>query len=119
MRFTCWTPIVANGAVSSAPGSDKVAPAYEAQIRRSLVEKYIRVHRVKPKNDRVAFRFDSEYLARHPRGGAKRISWRGRSVAGVLAPFTLSASPELLRIAWECGIGDRADKGFGFAEIIR
>jgi CRISPR-associated endoribonuclease Cas6 len=119
LRFTCWTPIVANGVPGTETVTEKARREYEAQIRRSLVDKYVRVHRAHPRNDRIGFQFDSEYLARHPRGGAKRISWRGRAVSGVLAPFTLTASPELLRIAWECGIGDRADKGFGFAEIVR
>ncbi len=118
VRFTCWTPIVAGAVSGVEPLTPAEREACETRVRRALLDTYVRVYRARPSDDRIAFRFDAPYLDRHPRGGAKRILWRGRSVAGVLAPFTLAASAEMLRLAWECGVGDRAEKGFGFAEIL-
>ncbi|MBC8141359.1 MAG: hypothetical protein H7Y38_07940 [Armatimonadetes bacterium] len=110
LRFSCRTPVVTTGVYSSAN-------AYEPLVRQALLETFARVYDRPPYSDAVGFAFDADYLRSHPRGGTKRIDFRGETVDGILAPFVLTASPELLRVAWECGVGERTEDGFGFAEI--
>jgi len=40
------------------------------------------------------------------------------NVKGFLAPFTLSGSVELMRTAWEAGLGDKCSMGFGCVGVV-
>ncbi len=110
LRFSCRTPIVLDGAY-------RPVGAYEPLVRQALLDTFVRVNNRAPDLPTIGFAFDRDYLKTHPRGGTKRIDFRGETVNGVLAPFLLTASPELIRVAWECGVGERTGDGFGFAEI--
>ena len=110
LRFSCHTPLVAGN-------GSRPADAYAPIVRQMLLDTFARVQGRAPVSDTVGFAWDAGYLQSHPRSGTKRILWRGETVDGILAPFVLTASPELLRVAWECGVGGRTGDGFGFAEI--
>ena len=124
-RFSCWTPIVArvySPRTHRKPYFASPLPddsLFAERIRLSLIEKYAAIHGEYPENTDLQIGFDRDYLERHPRRGTKRIVSDGRPITGVLAPFTLCGSSELLRTAWECGIGDLTNQGFGFVEVLR
>lgn len=121
MRFSCLTSLVA-----SRP--DPVGPAYYLRpsdgkafseaVRSNLLQKHRLIHGEPPQDDRLKLTFDEQYLSRAPHGGTKKTTIKnGIDVIGVLAPFTLEGSTELMRVGYECGLGEKNSMGFGMAEV--
>jgi CRISPR-associated endoribonuclease Cas6 len=130
-RFRCLSPIVVStmeeykGKLSVhylRPGDGRMGEA----IGRNLLGKFEIVDRKKPKDESLEFRLDEEYIER--RGGPEKITkliWiregdgeRETRVKAFIAPFELSGSIELIRIAYECGIGEKNSLGFGMIEEV-
>ncbi len=93
-------------------------------VRKSLLKKHSAVHGHPPSNDKLEFALDHKAIERH--GGPKSITRRhiirdgypdATDVIGFIAPFELDGSTELMRTAWECGIGDKCSMGFGCVEL--
>lgn len=124
-KFTCWTPLVASVASPDGrktpyylrPTAD--ADAFSEAVRKNLLQKYALVHHAPPPDDRLTLAFDAAYLARSPHGGTKKITIHQIDVIGAEAPFTLTGSPDLLRLAWETGLGEKNSMGFGMIEAAR
>ena len=76
-------------------------------------------NRAAPRDDRLELVFDPGYLARSPHCGTKLTTFKGIQIRGALAPFTLTGSEELMRIAWDCGLGEKNSSGFGMVEETR
>jgi CRISPR-associated endoribonuclease Cas6 len=38
-------------------------------------------------------------------------------VIGIQAPFTIEGDPELIKVGYECGFGEKNSMGFGMAEV--
>ncbi len=125
-RFTCWTPIVA---ATKAPDgratpyylrpSGPDAAAFGGAVRKNLLQKYALVHPEPIEDDRLSVEFDAPYLARDPHHGTKNIAFKGVNIIGAQAPLTLSGNPALLKLAWECGLGEKNSTGFGMIETTR
>lgn len=119
-RFTCMTPIVA-----SVPGDDgRSTPRYlvpqdgarfAEAIRANLLRKYSLLYEKAPADDRLTLTFAQDFLATHP--GTKLVAIKGICVRGAFAPFRLEGSPELIRLAWEAGLGEKTGSGFGMIEV--
>ena len=73
-------------------------------------------NRAAPVDDRLELVFDPGYLSRSPHGGTKLTTFKGIQIRGALAPFTLTGSEELMRVAWNCGLGEKNSSGFGMVE---
>ena len=124
-NFTCWTPIVA-----AVPSPDKrdtpyyLRPdtdgqAFSEAVRKNLLQKYQLVHQSPPESDDLTLTFDAPYLARSPHGGTKKVTIHNIGIVGAEAPLTLSGSPDLIRLAWETGLGQNNSIGFGMIEASR
>ena len=97
------TPEAAAGQVSATGADSPLIP--QPRGNRSV-----------PVDDRLELVFDADYLARSPHGGTKLTTFKGIHIRGVLAPFTLTGSEELMRVAWDCGLGEKNSAGFGMIE---
>lgn len=95
-------------------------------VRESLIRKYITVYGEQPQNDQLEFTIDHAYINR--KGGQEKVSKlitirEGHSdatkIKAFLCPFTLSGSKELMQIAWECGLGDKTNMGFGCIDMVK
>ena len=54
------------------------------------------------------------------RGRVSRlVDFKGVKIRGVLCPFQVIGAPELIRVGYECGFGDKNSVGFGMAEVIK
>ena len=93
-------------------------------VRKSLLKKYETVYGAKPHETDLEFVVDTDYI--NKRGGERNVSKlvalkEGYSdetkVKGFVVPFSLTGSEELMRIAWECGLGDKCSMGFGCVEV--
>ncbi len=130
MKFKCLSPIVVS------KGKEKNGQFYEhyfrplepdlsESIRKNLISKYHTLRHTLPENQELEFQIDMEYLKK--RGGEEKISKlihikEGTSeetrVKAFETPFYLSGSPELMKIAYECGIGHKNSMGFGMVEVV-
>ncbi len=133
MKFTLSSPMVLS-TVKEFKG--KLSPYYlrpedEEDINRlltnNLTNKYELIHNSNGKqrnknNNIVKLIFDKEYLERHPRVTKKiTINEYGRfpvDVIGIQAPFKIEGNPELIKVGYECGFGEKNSMGFGMAEVI-
>jgi len=121
--FTCVTPIVS--AVMRTPeeggGTKFLKPEdgalFSGQVRRNLLRKYQTIHGMPPADGRFAMMFDEDYLSRHR--GTKMVNFRGINIIGAMAPFRAEGNPDLLRIGYECGFGEKNSIGFGMVDLQR
>lgn len=119
MRFSCLTPIVASKALGDGRTyyyrpSD--GAAFSEALRGNLLRKYAALYGAGAEEAPFRVEFDGEYLARH-RGGTKLVRFKETNVVGAFAPFTVSGAPELLRLAWDSGLGEKNSGGFGMIDL--
>lgn len=66
--------------------------------------------------------WDEEYLKKNKRITKKiTINENGRfpiDVIGIQAPFTIEGDPELIKVGYECGFGEKNSMGFGMVNKI-
>jgi CRISPR-associated endoribonuclease Cas6 len=120
-KFTCLSPIVAavNARSADPPTVRYLQPrdaGFSACVRSRLIAKHLEVHGAPPTDTEFSLEFDTAYLDRSP--GTKLIVLRGNRVLGAFAPFTIDGSPELIRTAYDCGLGTQNASGFGMIEVV-
>jgi len=122
LHCTCLSPIVAS--VHRPAGESRHAryirptetEEFSQAIHSNLAYKYRVLHDEDPSGESAQVEFNQDYLRSH-RGGTKMITTNGIQVIGAYAPFTLRASPALLRTAYDCGLGEKNSAGFGMVEM--
>ncbi len=125
MGFTCLTPIVASVPSDTHKTARYLRPSDGGElsdaVRANVVRKYRALHGVEPADASLTMTLSESYLARAPHGGTKKVTLPGAGgpidVIGTLAPLTLSGSPELIRVAYECGLGEKNSSGMGMLEV--
>jgi CRISPR-associated endoribonuclease Cas6 len=123
--FRCLSPVVAS---VSVPG--RSAPKYlrpdDAEMSERLCQNLIGKHRAlfghAPQNVQLKIEWDARYLAsrkndKHP--GTKLIAYKDIKIVGVVCPFTMTGSTELMSTAYESGLGEKGSSGFGMVEVAR
>lgn len=131
MKFKALSPIVLTTAVER---NGKLSTHYyrpfeqglSEAVRQSLIKKYETSTGHLPADTSLNFKVDQDYVAR--RGGPEKVMTLVKlkeghpdqtNVKGFLAPFTLSGSTELIKTAWEAGLGDKCTMGFGCVGEIK
>ena len=125
MAFTCLTPVVAAVASETHQTARYLRPSDGAElseaVRRNAVRKYRALHGAEPARTDLSLSLSAEYLARASHGCTKKVTIPGSGgvidVIGTFAPLTLSGSPELMKIAYECGLGEKNGSGMGMIEV--
>ncbi len=92
---------------------------WSAVIQRNLSRKYEVLHGRAPKDERLKWLWDENYIRKKETAG-----WRlsvladihGIKVRGWLVPFLVEGSKELIEVGYEAGFGARNSMGFGMAE---
>ncbi len=129
-RFIARSPIVVTTVTDSPKGRQTyyyrpMDGELSGAARLSLLKKHLMVYKRPPENDDLVMRIDRDYI--RDRGGEKKVSRLIRlregqpdrtDVKGFMCPFTLTGSTELMRTAWECGLGDKTSMGFGCIEAV-
>lgn len=125
MRFKCLSPLIISRPV--APGSPRTvyltsddAVAFSEGVRRNLIGKYRAHLGHAPRDDRLELVFDQNYLRRLRERGqppTKLIDIKGSKLRGVLCPFTLTGSTELIGFGYDTGYGEKNSLGFGLAAV--
>ncbi len=127
MKFFLLSPMV----LSTVINKDDALKQYylretdEEDINRvmmnNLLNKYKLLYREEIEEPYLHLEFDTDYLRKKKRITKKiTINEYGKNpidVIGLQAPFTISANPELIKVGYECGFGEKNSMGFGMAEI--
>lgn len=133
MKFICLSPVLVKKPVNvSRNGNEKLSAEYlmpghpEAgfYLSKNLVSKYLSLHpEIKETDKSVRFMPDEEYIRRKEGRISKLIAFKNGSdeeirLRAFECPFTLEGEKELIRIAYECGLGDNNAMGFGMIETV-
>jgi CRISPR-associated endoribonuclease Cas6 len=122
-RFRCLSPVVAS--VSQAgysvpkylrPGDAEMSE----RLRQNLLHKHLALLGRAPEDESLSIEWDAKYLASRSskkHAGTKLISYKDIRIVGVMCPFTMSGSVELMSLACEAGLGEKNSAGFGFVEV--
>jgi CRISPR-associated endoribonuclease Cas6 len=120
-RFTCMTPLVASVWEPDRKPPRYLRPqegeAFSEAVRSNLLNRYRLAYGAPPADDRLELKFDQSYLEKDRHGGTKKVTYKGIDVIGAMAPFTLTGSGELMRLAWEGGLVEKNSGGFGMVEV--
>ncbi|SNX53170.1 CRISPR-associated endoribonuclease Cas6 [Thermoanaerobacterium sp. RBIITD] len=120
-KFICLSPVISSTAKMK---NGKKVPwnlsindeAFVDNIKSNIIEKYFVLNNTLPDNLSINIEFDQEYISKHPKG--KLINFKNIPVKGYMAPFIMSGNKELIKVAYNCGIGEKNSAGFGMIEII-
>lgn len=121
-KFICLSPIVTSTA-AEIDGKRKSVnlplhdPRFVENLKNNLIEKYYVIYNTLPDNLSLNINFDMEYYSKNPKG--KRIRYKNVYVKGYMVPFTMSGNIELIKVAYDCGIGEKNSAGFGMIQKIR
>ena len=95
-------------------------------LNQNLINKYELIHNSPYNGGAVKLSWDDEYIKRRKARGkrlTKKISVlksgeRPIEIVGNEIPFTLTGSPELMKVGYSCGFGEKNSMGFGMAEVV-
>ncbi|MXV78678.1 CRISPR-associated endoribonuclease Cas6 [Candidatus Poribacteria bacterium] len=122
MYFRCLSPIVMS-AVREVDGNRRTHyclpddPYLSDLIRQNLLHKHQAIHGCIPQDDTLTFQYDNAYIRRKEGRVTRLVDFRGIKIRGVLCPFRVSGSVELIQTGYECGFGDKNSAGFGMVEV--
>lgn len=97
-------------------------PEVTEAMCKSVLSKYFALHGEPCQAPRLQIDLDMDYFRRR-KGRVSRLvtikegSDQETQVKGFVMPFKITGNPELLRVAWECGIGDKTSLGFGMVDF--
>jgi CRISPR-associated endoribonuclease Cas6 len=128
MSYRCLSPILLstmkeyNGKLSQyylRPDDELI----EETVKNNLLRKYELIYNEKIDCKTFKFSLDKDYIYR--KGGANHITKlitlnkdkEAIKVKTFVAPFVLETSPELQKLAYECGIGEKNSQGLGMVEV--
>ena len=94
-------------------------PQFSELVRQNLIRKYEAVYRHPPQEKSFAMTFDQGYIDKREGRVTRLVDFKGTKIRGVVSPFHVIGAPELIRIGYECGFGDKNSMGFGMVEVLR
>lgn len=124
--FTCVSPIAVNeknrlvskNCITYNP--NKTNKLFSTLLKQDLMNKYKALTGKDYPNDfDFEFYFDKEYIEKRKNNISKLITFETRKIKAYEAPFTIKAPPDLIEIAYKCGLGNNNDIGFGCIESVK
>lgn len=91
-------------------------PTFYEHLSNNLIRKYEALNGQPPDNPDVKFGLASDLMPERRRL-SKLIDIKGIKVRGWLVPIEAEGNPELLRLAYETGLGEKNSAGFGMMEV--
>ncbi len=91
-------------------------------LRRNLLNKFEVVHGRACENPEFTIDFDMDYFNRKNGRVSKLLHIKEGTaeethIKAFELPFRMSGNPGLMRIAWECGLGDKNSLGLGMIDV--
>jgi len=119
VRFVCLSPITVsiwddhstkNPIRYLFPGEE-----FAEAVRINLKRKHQLIFGKPPLDESFSMDFNADYAAQKRRI-TRLVDFKGIKVRGVLCPFDVDGSEELLRVGYDCGFGEKNSIGFGMVE---
>ncbi len=86
-------------------------------LKKDLVEKYKLLYGKEPANSKFFLEFDKDYCSKRKKI-SKLIDTGSTKLKGWFAPFKIEGSGELIRVAFDWGLGDLNYLGFGMIDTV-
>ena len=124
MAFRCLSPITMStkrerdgklGAHYCLPDD----PQFSELVRQNLIRKYEAVHQRPPTEKSFAMTFDQAYIDKREGRVTRLVDFKGTKIRSIISPFHIIGAPELIRVGYECGFGDKNSMGFGMVEALK
>lgn len=120
MEFSCMSPIT----VANCQELNGQRPRYgrledhdfSERLRQDVINKYYRIYDALPADETLTFEFNKRYRE-NKRRVSRLIDFNGIKIMGYMLPFTVRGNPELIRIGYQVGFGNRNNCGFGMVKI--
>jgi len=129
MKFTCLSPIATS---TMQKRNEKLTQHYldymNPEEREHFIDNLFKNIKRKYKlvnnkefsgEENFEFHFDINYIARRKGKIRKNILFKDSRIIAMEAPFTLKADPDLIKIGYDCGFGDKNSEGFGMVELVK
>ena len=93
---------------------------FTLNLQNNLISKYKLIHNKEfTGNHNFEFSFNPNYIIKKNGKISKLISFKNNlKIKAMEAPFTITADPDLIKIGYDCGFGEKNSAGFGMVEPI-
>lgn len=123
MDFLCMSPIVSSTMVRKSGDLKTYYYRYDdgelsSALRSNLENKYKLIHGEKSTEKSFKIKFDEDYIERRKGKVSKLVDFKGIKIKGIFAPFTVKGDPELIKLGYQSGFGEKGSMGFGMVEEI-
>lgn len=120
MEFSCMSPI----SIAYQPTTADSRPRYGRiedhdfgeKLRQELINKYYRVYDSLPSDESLTIKFNQQYI-KNKRRVSRLVDFNGVKILGYMVPFTVTGNPELIRLGYQLGFGNRNSCGFGMVKV--
>jgi CRISPR-associated endoribonuclease Cas6 len=92
-------------------------PRLSEALRQNLLKKFWVVYGRAPHDSELSVEFDKEYVRRKGEEVYRLVDYKGTKIKGIMAPFVVRGSAELIEIGYEAGFGEKNSMGFGMVEV--
>lgn len=130
-RFICLSPITVSTLMLNEKEKkvqhflDYMVPGerdhFIGNLKKNLINKYETINSTPYRNHDLPFdfSFETDYIVRKNGRISKLIEFKNKiKVKAMEAPFSIEADPELIKIGYECGWGEKNSAGFGCVELM-
>jgi CRISPR-associated endoribonuclease Cas6 len=121
MKFSLLSPIVVSTLRENETTAYYIRPeesaAFSEGVRKNLMAKYQTLFEKPPENDDLELTFDQDYINKRNGKISRLIRIKETQIKGVMAPFFVTGSKELIWLGYECGFGEKNSMGFGMARV--
>jgi len=122
-KFKCLSPITVfnksyNGEEKKLTFLNPHTSQFYHCLRKNLSEKYKTIYDMSPQNLNLFIEFDKEYVSRKKKI-SKLITVKDKKYKAWLSPFYMSGNQDLIKLAYEWGLGEMNLYGFGMISIVR
>ena len=124
MRFKCLAPLTMStkrewqGQPSThycLPDDEQISDLIHQNLRR----KYQAIYQTDIADTELKIRFDAEYIHRRQGKVTRLVEFKDQKIRGIMCPFQVEGSKELIQVGYETGFGDKNSFGFGMVDLIR
>ena len=119
LKIKMLSPMTVYSTLFTAEGKKKTYyyTPYESDFSRLIFENLIKKYKVFYRAETNGLNFKIEPLKVSPRS-LKIINYKGTIIKGWLGAYKLTGSPELIKLAYDTGLGSKNSQGFGCFEAV-
>ena len=125
MDFLCMSPIVSSTMVQKKGELKTYYYRFDDEelstaLLSNLKNKYKLIHGEESKSvdERFNVTFDKDYVEKKNGRISKLVDFKDVRIKGIFAPFTVTGNPELIRLGYQAGFGEKGSMGFGMVKEI-